>query len=68
MKKYVVQNAEGEFLRVKRSSGYKHRTWVKQVWDATLFNRKNDASQTRPMVFNPEGLRKVVEVEVRVKV
>lgn len=67
MKKYVVQNAKGEFLRVKRSSGYKYREWVKEVWNATLFNRKSDASQTSPMVFNRKGLRKVVEVEVIVK-
>lgn len=68
MKKYVVQNADGKFLRVKRSSGYKYREWVEQVWNATLFNRKNDASQTSPMAFNSAGLCKVVEVEVRVKV
>ena len=68
MKKFVVQNAEGQFLRVKRSSGYKTRTWVEQVGDATLFNRKSDASQTTPMVRNPRGLKKVVEVEVEVRV
>lgn len=68
MKKFVVQNEEGKFLRVKRSSGYKNRTWVKRVWEATLFNRKSDASQTSPMVSNPGGLCKMVEVEVRVKV
>lgn len=67
MKKYVVQNEEGKFLRVKRSSGYKYRTWVEQVWEATLFNRESDASQTSPMKYNRNGSSKVVEVEVRVK-
>lgn len=68
MKKYVVQNAEGKFLRVKRSSGYKYREWVDRVWEATLFNRKSDASQTNPMVrYHNSGYCKVVEVEVRVK-
>ena len=66
VKKYVVQNEEGEFLRVKRSSGYKYSEWVGLVCEATLFNRKSDALQTIPMMFNPGGC-KVVEVEVRVK-
>jgi len=66
MKKYVVQNQEGKFLRVKRSSGYKQRVWVEKVWEATLYNRKSDAAQTSPMFYNQDGLRKVVEVEVRV--
>ncbi len=66
MKKYAVKSNEGKFLRVKRSSGYKIRSWVDKVWDATLFNRKSDASQTSPVHFNKD-MNTVVEVEVRVK-
>jgi len=67
MKRYVVQDEEGKFLRVKRGSGYKYREWVEKVWDATLFNRKSDAGQTAPMTNNTlYGICKVVEVEVRV--
>jgi hypothetical protein len=66
MKMYVVQGVAGQYLKRGSSNGIKTQDWVDNVWDATLFSKKNHASQTSPMQFNADGARKVVEVEVRV--
>jgi hypothetical protein len=59
-KKFVVKNQDGKFSKGKSSS----RSWVDNVWDAKLYARRCDAS-------NSSGVQEdggfVVQVEVRVK-
>jgi hypothetical protein len=64
-KMYVVKNSNGKFSRGK---GWRRR-WVDNIWEATLFNRKCDASNSKGAQFgfgeNPKGV--AVRVEVRIK-
>jgi len=64
MKMYGVKNKQGKFLRVKNCSGYKQREWVSEVFEASMWRRASDATQTGPVSY---GKSVVQEVDVRVK-
>ena len=67
MKGFVVKGINGGFLRKTRSQGYNSREWVDNVWDATIYRKKNHASCVAEVQGNP-AVAVVVEVEVRVKI
>jgi hypothetical protein len=57
-KKFVVKNAQGNYSKNNRGD------WVENIWEAKLFNRKCDASNSAAVIHN-NGF--AVQVEVRVK-
>ena len=65
MKGFVVKGINGGFLRKTRAQGYNSRVWVDNVWDATIYQKKNHASCVAEVQDNTAV---VVEVEVRVKI
>lgn len=65
MKGFVVKGINGGFLRKTRSRGYNSREWVDNVWDATIYRKKNHASCVAEVRDNTAV---VVEVELRVKI
>ena len=58
-KKFVVKNAQGNYSKNNRG------IWVENIWEAKLFNRRCDASNSAAVIYNKGA--EVVQVEVRVK-
>lgn len=59
-KKFVVKDSDGKFAKSKSGAA-----WVENVWEAHLFNRSVDASNSAARVgFDGTS---IVQVEVRVK-
>lgn len=63
MKMYIVKSLNGNPMRRTASYGTNWEV-VDNVWEATLFTRRSDAMQTKPVLF---GGATVHEVDVRVK-
>jgi len=59
-KKFVVKNVEGKFSKGKGQT----QTWVDNIWEAKLYDRKCDASNSNAVQYD-KGF--AVRVEVRIE-
>lgn len=66
MKKFVVQNPEGKFLRKTLKASRVNREWMDNVWESTLFDSEKEAASSKAQCLGKdEG--SVLTTEVRVK-